>query len=385
MRIGILTGGGDTASLNAIIHSAAVEAEKEKDILIGFKRGWKGALKKDLFEIGARDIDPDDAGTSLLSSRTNPNDEELEIIANNIEDKVDGLIAIGGDDTLTVGRRLCSISKKPICLVTKTIDNDVGKNAPEGKIDYEKIINYFPSGFATAARKAVTYASELISTTKSHERVMFLETMGRKPGWLALSTYISNPDFILVPEISLDFDDFREKLKEKYSKKGYAIVVVAEGLKYKGSEKPISEDGSKIDVFGHKRLGGVAEILAERIKKELGIENCNSDNPNLLYRCGISPGLGYGPRPSDLDKKTGLDLGKVAFGAIKDGISLNVAVLQKHENEITAELRPLDEVVVTDSSGKIIPRTLDLRFYDQKTYSITSEGIGYFQPIFSNK
>ena len=383
MKIGILTGGGDTASLNAIIHGAFLKAEQDRHKLVGFEEGWKGVAERKYHRI--KRTNPKRAGTSLFSSRTNPTEQEIEALAETIDKTVDGLIAIGGDDTLTVGRRLCGLLQKPICFVTKTIDNDVGKNSPEGLVDYEKIMNYFPSGFATAVFKAGIYATELKSTAKSHKRVMVLETMGRKPGWLALSAFQAEPDFILIPEVGLDFDDFKKKVKERYDEKKYVIIVVAEGIKYTGASKPIAEDESNLDQFDNKKLGGVAEILAKRLKQELGIENCSSNNPSYLYRCGISPKPGKYPMPSYLDMKTGIALGKLAFKTVRDGITLNVAVLQRRGDEMTAELRSLDEVVLTDVHGKILPRTVDLRFYNPETYSITPKGVEYFKPIMGER
>lgn len=382
MRIGILTGGGDTASLNAIIYGAAAQAEEDKNKLVGFIEGWKGVLNSDYIELSKITIDPNVAGTFILTSRTNlEEDKDIAKAVDNLESTVNALIAIGGDDTLTVGKKLKDRLNIPVCFITKTIDNDVGINAADGEVDYRRIVNYFTSGFATAATKSANYANELRSTSRSHRRIMFLETMGRSPGWLALSTYRANPDFILVPETGLDFRHFKEKLAKRYKNKGYAIVVVAEGVRYEGSDKPISRDDSVVDVFGHERLGGVAQILAERIKQELGIDNSNYNNPKHLYRCGISDNPEEESRPTLLDKKTGIYLGQEAAKAVNKRNTGIVAVLQRHGNNIMAETKPIDDVLLTDKNGKIIPRNLDLRFYDSKNYCITDLGKEYFRVI----
>jgi ATP-dependent phosphofructokinase / diphosphate-dependent phosphofructokinase len=381
MKIGVLTSGGDTASLNAIIYGVGEKIGRQNR-LIGFKRGWRGARNLDYAQLV--DINPHIAGTVLKSSRESLDDpDKIATAVKNIESTVDGLIAIGGDDALSVGRRVLAQTEIPVCFVSKTIDNDVGRNMPLGEIDYERIINYFTSGFATAAVKAATYARELVSTSRSHERIMFLETMGRTPGWLALSTYMAKPDFILVPEVDLDFEHFKGKLDERYKEKGYAIVVVAEGVKYKGSDGPIVQDATIVDSFGHKQLGGVAEVLAKRIKEELKIDKVNANNPRHLYRCGISTSPDVEAGPSDFDRKTGIYLGRVAAMAVMNEQTGRLAVLQKLEKDIAARTLPLDDAVEIADSGAIIPRNLDLRFYNASTYSITDAGREYFKPIMS--
>lgn len=382
MRIGILTGGGDTASLNAVIYGAVAQAEMSGNEIFGFIEGWKGVLDPVKYrQLHNGDIKAKLAGTSILTSRESLKGGNLEQAVENISNAVDGLIAIGGDDTLTVGRRLVERLGIPVCFVTKTIDNDVGRNAPEGKIDYGRIVNYFTSGFPTAALKAAVYARELESTSKSHKRIMFLETMGRSPGWLALSTYRAQPDFILVPEVGLDFEDFKGKLAARYKEQGYAIVVVAEGVRYKGADKPICEDAANVDEHGHKKLGGVAELLADRVRKELGIKNCNADNPNYLYRCGISYNPENAPAPSELDLSTGITLGCEAEKAVSGLSTGRIAVLERRGDKIVALTKPIDEVLLTDASGKIIPRNLDLRFYNASRYGITAAGKEYFKAI----
>ena len=159
---------------------------------------------------------------------------------------------------------------------------------------------------------------------------------------------------------------------ERYKQKGYAVVVVAEGVRYKGSTKPISQDDSTIDLFGHKKLGGVAEILARRIKKECGIENSNYVNPSYLYRSGS---------PTLFEKQQAMELGKIAAKTVIQEITGQVAVLQRDGGSIVTETKPIDDVLLTDKNGKTIPRNLDLRFYDAENYCITDLGRDYFMMI----
>jgi 6-phosphofructokinase 1 len=371
MRIGVLTGGGDTSALNATIYGIVKGAGKNNQVL-GFRYGWKGTIEPDHL-VSIRNINQYQGGTILKTSRTKLNDEQLKVAAEYIEGRVDAFIAIGGDDTLSVGRKLDEMLSIPICLITKTIDNDVGKNAPAGKeADLSKIVNYFTPGFATAAKKIADYVNELKTTAQSHDRVMFVEAMGRKPGWLALASYKAEPDFIITPERELNYEHFLEQVSKVYKHQKNAIVVVAEGARYTGSKVPIAEDEKSVDSFGHKKLGGVAKILADRVKKDLGIENCNDENPNYLYRCGS---------PSITDRKYAIQLGECAAKAILGGTTGRVAVLERVGDNLKAVMKDISDVLEIDNNGRIVPRMMDPRFYDDGNYRITDLGRKYFGPI----
>jgi len=201
---------------------------------------------------------------------------------------------------------------------------------------------------------------------------MFLEAMGRKAGWLALASFSGEPDFIIIPEAGLNYDDFLDKLMSRYKKRGHAVVVVAEGARYEGSDAPICEHAGRTDSFGHKRLGGVSEILAKRVKQDTGIENCNYTEPGYLYRSG---------NPIFFDSYHANLLGSAAAKSVIDHKTGNVAVLERQGKELAAAIRPISEVLLADSSGRIIPRAVDPRFYDPRKYAITEEGREYFRPI----
>jgi ATP-dependent phosphofructokinase / diphosphate-dependent phosphofructokinase len=381
MKIGILTGGGDTASLNAILYGAFIQAKKNEDSLVGFKKGWQGFLnpvqRVDLNEL---EISPSIGGTILKTSRTNPSSETIEEIVENVQINTDGLIVVGGDDTLNVGKKILPKLKVPICFVPKTIDNDVGINSPEGNLDFEKIINYFNSGFITAAHKINNYADELKTTAYSHERIVFLESMGRSPGWLALSSFRAKPDFILIPEVPLNFESFGQSLIKVYERKKSSIVVVAEGVKYENGSF-ISCNEISCDEFQNKKMGGAAEELSLRVRKEFGLKKCNSVNPGYLYRCGVLNSLGDKSGPFGGDLGYGIRLGIEATKTIQAQLSGNVITTQKEKNKIILAVRKVEDSFLTNLEGKIIPRNVDLRFYDSEGYSITQEGRNYFGPL----
>jgi ATP-dependent phosphofructokinase / diphosphate-dependent phosphofructokinase len=370
MKLGVLTGGGDTQALNATLYGILKKAHKLDYEVIGFKRGWQGVL--DLDYVRLINVDPTWGGTVLKTSRKKLKGEEINIAARNIASIVDAFIAIGGDDTLTIGKKISDRLSIPVCLITKTIDNDVGVNMPFDTLDFSQIVNYFTPGFSTACTRIANYTAQIRTTAYSHDRIIFLEAMGRKPGWLALASYKGNPDFILIPEIGLNYERFVQDLVKRYKEKGNVVVVVAEGLKYEGSSNPISEDTNTVDEFGHKKLGGVAEVLAKRVRSDTGIDNCKFNNPGYLYRSG---------RPTKKDREYASSLGKIAVKSIAKGNKCKVAVLTRIGNKLFTEITGIEKVLLTDSKGVVIPRTVDLRMYDANNYMITELGRQYFKII----
>ncbi|MDR3611416.1 MAG: 6-phosphofructokinase, partial [Ignavibacteriaceae bacterium] len=184
-RIGILTGGGDVAPLNSVIASA-LEKSKENGIeLLGFVKGWQGVLDGNYVKLSDARFGSRIGGTILKSSRVNLHkiDEPEKKITENLEKhKIDGLIVIGGEDTLSNSLLLRNI---PQVLISKTIDNDVGINNNKG------IVNYFTLGYPTAAEKISSFVSlseGLRTTAYSHERIIIVESMGMHAGWLALGS-----------------------------------------------------------------------------------------------------------------------------------------------------------------------------------------------------
>jgi 6-phosphofructokinase len=302
-RFGILTGGGDVPPLNAVIYSANKTANENNIELIGFKNGWQGLLEENYVEISKLNINPHIGGTILKSSRVNlakVPDGAKHVISSLEKLNVDGLIVIGGEDTLSNAFLLTDL---PIILISKTIDNDVGMFTKEG------IVNHFTLGYPTAAGKIASYVSlneGLRTTAYSHERIIIVESMGMNAGWLAISSALGNPDFIIIPEFPLNYEQFKEKVKERYISNKNVIAVIAEGSRW-DNNKHISADESEKDSFGHPKFKGASEVLAKRLKEDLkpyfDTRNINSVNPSYLYRSG---------KPNDLDFTTAMKLGREA-------------------------------------------------------------------------
>jgi len=270
MKVGILTGGGDCPGLNAVIRAIVRKGVFHyEDEFVGFLEGWRGLLEDkamplDLSSVGG--ILPR-GGTILRTSRTNPAkhpggiDQCIESLK---KYGAEALIAIGGDDTLSVAQRLHE-KEIQVVGVPKTIDNDLAGT------DYT-------FGFDTAVNVATGAIDRVHTTAEAHNRVMVVEVMGRDSGWIAMYSGIAGgADVILIPEVPFDIDKVAETIRLRHGRGRYfSIVVVAEGAKFSTDVDP--EHGAPIvqdmgrDEFGHARLGGIGNILAREIEKRTGFE-----------------------------------------------------------------------------------------------------------------
>jgi phosphofructokinase-like protein len=264
MRVGMLTGGGDCPGLNAVIRAAVRKGIFHyKDEFVGFLEGWRGVVENQTRPLDAAGVSGilQLGGTILRTSRTNPRKMEggidkclATIKANNL----DALITIGGDDTQGVANALIEKGVK-IVGVPKTIDNDLsGTDAC--------------FGFDTAVSIATEAIDRLHSTAEAHNRVIVCEVMGRDAGWIAITSGIAGgADAIGVPEKPMDIDRMCRVIKYRHDHgKKFSIVVVAEGAKLPSGEK--ATQGTKLDAFGHERLSGIGQAVAELIEQKTGYE-----------------------------------------------------------------------------------------------------------------
>ena len=251
MRIGVLTGGGDCPGLNAVIRAVVRKGvDQHGHSILGFRDGWRGPIEGIYDELSiesVRGILPR-GGTILGSSRTNPlkREDGLERIRRTLgELDVDGLIAIGGEDTLGAAAHL-GREGLPVIGVPKTIDNDVGGTD-------------MTFGFDTALQVATDAIDRLHTTAESHHRNLVVEVMGRHAGWIALHSGLAGgADVILIPERPFDIEEVCRLIQRRHDRGRYfAIVVVAEGATpAAGTMATVS--GTGVDEFGHERLGVAA-------------------------------------------------------------------------------------------------------------------------------
>ena len=262
-RIGILTGGGDCPGLNAVIRGVVRRSIKHGGYeIVGIKRGWRGLLEKETCPLGRRDVTGIlyRGGTILGTSRTNIFKEESTAklaIENFRALGLDGLVAIGGEDTLGVAKKLTDRGLNVVG-VPKTIDNDL-------------LGTDFTFGFDTAVQIATDAIDRLHTTAESHDRVLVCEVMGRHAGWIAAySGLAGGADCILVPEKPIDINEVCKMVWDRHNNGiDFSIIVVAEGAKLKidENEKEILSS-QKLDDFGHVQLGGIGQVLAKLIQEK---------------------------------------------------------------------------------------------------------------------
>ncbi|EWC64046.1 6-phosphofructokinase [Actinokineospora spheciospongiae] len=264
MRVGVLTGGGDCPGLNAVIRAVVRKGVETLGWeVVGFRDGWQGPLEGRSRPITLDDVEDilTRGGTILGSSRTNPYQVEGgvdRIRAVLAEQGVDALIAIGGEDTLGVAKRLTD-DGIGVVGVPKTIDNDL--NATD-----------YTFGFDTAVHIATEAIDRLRTTAESHHRALVVEVMGRHAGWIALHSGLAGgANVILVPERHFSVDKVIEWVRRRFEREYAPIIVVAEGALPEGGDEVLLT-GEK-DAFGHVRLGGIGTWLAEEIAERTGEES----------------------------------------------------------------------------------------------------------------
>jgi 6-phosphofructokinase 1 len=258
--IGILTGGGDCPGLNAVIRAVTRRSLDRGYDVVGVLHGWRGMVDGAFRPLDAQAISGilPRGGTILRTSRTNPYKVEgaLDRVRHHLAG-FDGLVAIGGEDTLGVAARLHREEGAPVVGVPKTIDNDLSAT------DYT-------FGFDTAVSIVTEAIDRLHTTAESHDRVLVLEVMGRHAGWIALHSGIAGgADAILIPELATSVESVCDSITRRHrSGKDFSIVVVAEGYVPPGEELAKAE----VDQFGHPRLGGIGEHVAHEIEQRTGYE-----------------------------------------------------------------------------------------------------------------
>lgn len=292
LTIAILTGGGDVPGLNPCIKSIVYRGKDEGMRVVGIRRGWDGLLaynpdnpasfEQNFVELNkslVRTIDRS-GGTFLHTSRTNPSSVKFEHTPDFLKDKfekdkkkidftshilsnleklrIDVVIPIGGDDTLSFAERIHR-EGYPVVAIPKTMDNDVYGT------DY-------CIGFSTAVTRSVNFINALRTSAGSHERIAVVELFGRYCGETSLiSAYLSGVDRAVISEVPFNIDRLAEFLvaDRKQNPSNYSMMTISEGAKMEGGEMLISGEA---DAYGHRKLGGIGAVTAEAIKKTTGID-----------------------------------------------------------------------------------------------------------------
>ena len=322
----MLTGGGDCPGLNAVIRAVVRKGiDAYGDELLGFRDGWRGVLEDIVDPLtieSTRGILPR-GGTILGSSRTNvfKRPDGVEAVRATFErHRLDGLVAIGGEDTLGAAKRLHD-EGLPVIGVPKTIDNDLGATD-------------VTFGFDTALQVATEAIDRLHTTAESHHRNLVVEVMGRSAGWIALHSGLAGgADVILIPEQPFDIDEVCRLIKRRHERGRYfAIVVVAEGATPK--EGTLSVTTGELDEFGHPRLGGIGQVLEREIERRTGFET----------RTTVLGHVQRGGTPTAFDRVLATRLGLAAIDAVHDGRWGMMAALHATEIQLVALADAVAEV-----------------------------------------
>jgi phosphofructokinase-like protein len=337
MRFGVLTGGGDCPGLNAVIRAIVrLGIDQHGHAILGFRDGWRGPIEDDRDELtieSIRGILPR-GGTILGSSRTNPfkrEDGPARIAATMSALNLDGLIAIGGEDTLGAANRLHAEHGMPVLGVPKTIDNDIGATD-------------MTFGFDTAVQVATDAIDRLHTTAESHHRNLVVEVMGRHAGWIALySGLAGGADVILIPERTFDIEEVCRLVQRRHDRGRYfSIIVVAEGAKpVEGTMETI---GGAVDEFGHERLGGIGQRLEVEIERRTGYET----------RTTVLGHIQRGGTPTAFDRVLATRFGVAAINAATEGRWGMMPALRGGEIEL---------VPLADAVREL--RTVPAEFYEQ--------------------
>jgi ATP-dependent phosphofructokinase / diphosphate-dependent phosphofructokinase len=267
MRIGVLTAGGDCPGLNAAIRAVARSAIDRGDQAIGIRRGYRGLAENDYTDLDMRTVSGilHLGGTILGTSSFEPIREgAVEHVSRAVlKQRLDAVVAIGGEHTMNITRRLHAEHGLPLIGVPKTIDNDVGGTD-------------FTFGFNTAVQVATDAIDRLHSTAQSHDRVMVVEVMGRNTGWIAVFAGLAGgADGIVIPEVTTTVEEIAAGILRRHDRgKDFSIIVVAEGAKlaFASGEERLIQPIKDIDEYGYPRLGGIGAALASELETRTGYE-----------------------------------------------------------------------------------------------------------------
>jgi 6-phosphofructokinase 1 len=337
MRVGVLTGGGDVPGLNASIKAVVNRVAAEGHTTIGIRRGWAGLLECNpdvakSVKACTMALDPGvvrtidrSGGTVLHSSRTNParvktSEVPASLAAQAVGDgphdftkhclavleqlKIDALIPIGGDDTLSFALRLHD-EGFPVVGIPKTMDNDVHGT------DY-------CIGFSTAVTRTVNFIHQLRTSAGSHERLAVVEVFGRYSGETSLiSAYLSGVDRTIISEVPFDIDRLTAMLvaDKRANPSGYAMMTISEGATLVGGDLV---QGGEADPYGHRKLGGIGELTGALLKERTG-EGIINQELGYLMRSGT---------PDSLDLMVAVNYGVMAADLLLEGASGRLVALR---------------------------------------------------------
>lgn len=286
--LAILTGGGDSPSLNASIEAIKCKAAVLGFKVIGIRKGWKGLLGDgDVVDLSGQPYDGWYGGTALRTTRTNPFptlnnpiDRTDEILRNIKRYGINVLVTIGGDDTTNVSKKMFEQFNLPIIAFPNTINNNI-RTKTIHNYNGEELEAAMSTGFPSAAKAVAEFTSRICTTAESHSRIIVLEVPGRNTGWLTGAAMVGGAEISLIPEVPIQSDmkeAFFESVVKVYNsiKKKFLVVAVAEGTQWyndKTGKLEICYLNNDVDEFGNRRFGGIGNLVSSEIEKKTGIQS----------------------------------------------------------------------------------------------------------------
>ena len=384
--IGILTGGGDVPGLNPAIRAVTIRALREGYKVIGIKRGWGGLIdivrdpqydnSGNFFELTEEIVNKAGrtGGTFLHTSRTRASHVPKANVPKHLQDKysddindltpevlknlefmgIDYLIPIGGDDTLSYAVRLSKESVKVVA-IPKTMDNDVPGT------DY-------CIGFSTCITRTIALTHDLRTSAGSHERILVLEVFGRYAGFTAmLPTLAGAANRCVIPEYEFNIERLTELLcEDRFTKPSkYSVVLVSEGATFSGGNMIFQSE--ETDMFGHKKLGGIGNMISQQLKELTPqfnhgqVINTITQRLGYLVRCGD---------PDALDSIVPMAYGNLALDLINKGLHGRLVILRngRYDNapiEIVTSSKKIVDVPKFYNTERLRPQYNSFEFMPQ--------------------
>ncbi|UJA20468.1 6-phosphofructokinase [Thermoleophilia bacterium SCSIO 60948] len=302
MRIGVLTAGGDCPGLNAVIRAVARSAMLEGNEAVGILRGYEGLAKREYMDLDMKTVSGilHLGGTIVGTSSFEPHTEKAvpQIVEAFEKDSLDAVVAIGGEHTMEITRKLYADDGLPLVGVPKTIDNDV-------------VGTDYTFGFDTAVQTATSAIDRLHSTAQSHNRLMIVEVMGRNAGWIAAHCGIAGgADAILIPEKPTTVEEVAAGIMKRHDRgKDFSIIVVSEGAHVTKDGEQLNQPGDEVDEYGYPRLGGIGAVLAGALEEQTGYES----------RVTVLGHVQRGGTPTSTDRILATRYGVKAYEMVKAG------------------------------------------------------------------
>jgi len=364
--VAVLTGGGHAAGLNAGIAGVIQRAKEKGWKIYGALDGWQGVVENKYVDL--TDCDPmsivNKGGSILGSSRVRP--EPQQVVDSMKKNRIDALVALGGEDTLGALWSVYREFKSPVVGWPKTMDNDLSET-------------YFTIGYPTAVTVASCAVAKSFDTACTHGRVVIAVLFGRYTDWVAAGAgAFGSADFVVPAEKSCSLDDICGKIEEIFSErektfgKGFAVIVVAEGASISGLESHVRQQEKELDQYGHVKLDPnlLASYLSSAIKQSTKkIFGKPIGTAPIVFTYELRNG-----HPVWVDMEFGYKLGIKCVDMIEEGEIGKVAVIQKEGEELKIGSSSLEKAVK-------VRKMEGTGFFDYDSLKPTQAFIDYGKPF----